>query len=247
MTGSLRVTSSTREAVVFLDDERLGLAPQRAPTVRPGVHRLRVAGPGFLDQERNVTVDAGKETVVDVVLDRDPNAQIVELRAPALRVTSDVPEASVFVDRQFVGTAPVEVAQLTAGSHRVNVSAEGYEMFIDTLYFEDGAAPRELNVRFLEVRLDARVAVKHKRAFGSKVGTLVATERGLDYRTTDTQDSFFVGFGDLELFEIDYLKNNLRVRIRDGRTYNFASPSGGPNDLYAFHTKVEKARERLAR
>ena len=97
-----------------------------------------------------------------------------------LRVQSDVPGASVFLDRTFLGTTPLEKTGLSAGSHRVNVSAEGYEGVAQSV--EIGDAPAELTVRFKEVRLDAAVPVVHKHAVGSCDGRLVATVQGLALR-----------------------------------------------------------------
>ena len=42
--------------------------------------------------------------------------------AGALRVRSDVPGASVFLDRKYLGTTPLDLAGLAPGSHRLNAS-----------------------------------------------------------------------------------------------------------------------------
>jgi len=150
----------------------------------------------------------------------------------------------VFVDREFVGEAPVEVAELAPGPHRLNVSAEGYEMHAEEI--EGGSTPRVVEVRFKKVTLSQRVEVKHKRMFGSNEGTLSASPGGLRFESEKPKDSFRVGFDELERFEVDYLKDNLEVRIRDGRTYNFTSRSGDPDELFVFHREVQEARARLA-
>ena len=52
---------------------------------------------------------------------------------------------------------------------------------------------------------------------------------------------------DIELLRnlnVDYLKKNLRVRRRGGRTWNFTNASADP--LFVFHRDVSKARDRLA-
>lgn len=151
----------------------------------------------------------------------------------------------MFVDREFVGRTPARVAELSPGPHRVNVSAEGYDMYAES--FDFAGAPREISVRFKEVRLDVSVAVKHRRAFGDRRGVLTASPDGLRFESENPKDSFAVGFAALERFEIDYLKDDLQVKIRDGRNYNFTSQSDDPDELFVFHEEVEKARERLAR
>ena len=56
-------------------------------------------------------------------------------------------------------------------------------------------------------------------------------------------DGFSVPFSSLEPLEVDYLKKNLRVKIRGGRKYNFTADSA--DDLLVFQKAVEAARARL--
>ena len=163
--------------------------------------------------------------------------------AGALRVRSDVPGASVFLDRKFLGNTPLEVDGLAAGSHRLNVSVDGYEGHAQAV--EIGDAPAEVEVRFKDVRLDARVPVIHKHGMGSCTGHLIADTSGLRYETSNAGDAFTMPFADLDAFTVDYLKKSLRVKRRGGKTWNFEDPNGQPDPLFVFHRDVEKARARL--
>ena len=134
---------------------------------------------------------------------------------PTLRVDADVPSANVFLDRKFLGTTPVETRDLAPGAHRLNVSAEGYDMYAETI--ELPSSPQEVMVRFKEVRLDERVDVVHKHGMGSCRGRLLATTAGLRYEADKAGDSFEVPFETLEPLEVDYLNRNLRVKQTAGR------------------------------
>ena len=59
---------------------------------------------------------------------------------PLLRVASDVPSASVFLDRRFLGTTPFETGDVASGPHRLNVSSEGYEGFSQEIEIGDAGA-----------------------------------------------------------------------------------------------------------
>lgn len=160
-----------------------------------------------------------------------------------LRVRSDVPGAMVFLDRKFLGETPLEVDGLTPGTHQLNVSVEGYEGHAQQV--EIGDTPAEVQVRFKEVRLDAAVPVVHKHGMGSCAGRLLADTQGIRFETANANDAFRLGFAELERFEVDYLKKNLRVKQRGGRTWNFEHPEGDADALFVFHRDVEKARSRL--
>jgi len=171
-----------------------------------------------------------------------------EAPAPAadlvtLHVDSDVPGAQVFVDRQFVGAAPVTTTDVKAGTHQINVSAPGYDQYAQSIDLTPG--PRDLMVRFKEVKLDAKVAVVHKHAIGSCNGMLIATPLGLRYDTTNKNDAFSVPLANLETFQVDYLDKNLKVKIKGGRQYNFTDPMGNADNLFVFQRDVDKARQRL--
>jgi hypothetical protein len=173
-----------------------------------------------------------------------PAAAPSATRTGVLRVRSDVPGASVFLDRQFLGTTPLDLDSLSPGSHRLNVSADGYEGRAQGV--EIGDTPAEVEVRFKDVSVNASIPVVHKHAVGSCSGRLVADASGLRYETANAADAFNMGFGEVETFAVDYLKKNLRVKRRSGRTWNFEDPNGQADPLFVFHRDVEKARTRLA-
>jgi PEGA domain len=161
-----------------------------------------------------------------------------------LRVRSDVPGASVFLDRKYLGTTPLEVDGLDPGTHRLNVSIEGYDGHAQAI--EIGDAPAEVEVKFREVTIDAAIPVIHKHAMGSCSGRLVASVQGLRYESANRGDAFTLRYADLETFAIDYLKKNLRVKQRGGKTWNFDDPDGNADALFVFHRDVEAARKKLA-
>jgi hypothetical protein len=156
---------------------------------------------------------------------------------------SDVPGAQVFLNREFVGTAPTTAQDLTPGEYQLNVAAPGYDNHVETLTL--AAGEREIVVSFRTVKLDASVDVIHKHRFGSCRGRLVATPAGLRYETTDKDDAFSAGLLELETFQVDYLNKNLRVQVRKGKRYDFTDPQGNADRLFVFHRDVDKVRERL--
>jgi hypothetical protein len=231
--GKLLVTAPQPEAVVSLDGRRLGAAPQRAEGLAPGPHEVRVEREGFRPFRIQAQILPGREARIDARL---------EPESPRLRVLSDVDGAQVFLDRKAVGTTPVDL-EVTPGTHRLNVSAEGYEM-----YAEDVAVPsgrRDVMIRFREVRLDAGLDVVHKHGIGSCQGRLTATPAGIRYQASRREDAFSAQLDAVERLEVDYLAKTLRVGLRGGRTYNFTTREPSADPLLVFQKQVEEARRRL--
>lgn len=180
-------------------------------------------------------------------LEPPPAAVPAAVAAPptvgVLRIDSDVAGAQVFIDRAFVGATPVTVPDVKPGAHTLNVSAPGYDGVAEAIDVSPG--PREILIKFKVVRLDVKMDVVHKHRMGSCAGRLVATPEGLRYETSNTRDGFSAALLDLETFQVDYLKKNLRVKPRSGRRYDFTDTEGSADALFVFHRDVEKARERL--
>jgi hypothetical protein len=217
------------------------VAPARAPAV---VRESPPPGPPPAEPARPAPraaaprVEAAPEPAAAAPVEAAPDAG-------TLRIATDVPGAQVFLDREFIGTAPVVAENVKPGTHQLNVSAEGFESFAEAIDVQPGT--REISVKFREVRLEARLAVVHRHGIGSCRGQLVATPKGIRYETTNKDDQFTTALLDLDTFQVDYLEKNLRLKLRQGKQFNFTDPEGNADRLFVFHRDVEKARERLRR
>ena len=164
--------------------------------------------------------------------------------ATSLRLESDVPGASVFIDRQFVGNTPLTLDNIEPGTKRVQLTATGFDSIQRTIEVKPG--PNSITLRIKEVSLSARATVVHKHRFGSCEGTLRATLDGLQYVTTNKEDAFLLPYAQLETFNVDYLDKNLRVKQRGGKTWNFTDRNENADALFVFHRDVDAARKKLA-
>lgn len=232
--GSISVSSSVDGASVYLDGELVGEAPVTRDDIPAGRHRVRVESAGHEPFETDVRVRAGKRAKVEATLD---------LLAPSLRVDSDVPGATVFLDRNYVGTTPVDIKSVSPGEHELTVSADGFDMHAETVSVESGH--RDIRVSFKNVALDESIDVVHKHRMGSCEGKLVADDQGLRYETSNKSDAFTAPFGSLDQFEIDYIDKNLNVKVGKGKNYNFAEKSGSADALFVFHKNVQAFREKM--
>ena len=82
-----------------------------------------------------------------------------------LLIKSDVPDTSVFLDRVYLGTAPATASNLTPGTHHLTMSATGCDSYSEDI--EVTAGTHELSRSVKTIRLDAKLDVVHKHAFGS--------------------------------------------------------------------------------
>ena len=233
--GSLDITADVPGASVAVDGKVLGTAPRIAAGLAGGPHQVRIELAGYERWEQSAHVIPNVTTKLRAHLVRP---------AARLRVESDVPGASVFVDQKFCGRTPLDLPELALGPHRLSVSAEGYDMYEQSLDLLPG--PRIVSVAFKAVRLDDVVDVVHHHTLGSCSGRLMASATGLRYETSNEKDAFGVPLSAIERIDVDYLGKGLTVKVRGGRTYSFGTRAANADSLLVFQQHVERALRQLA-
>jgi hypothetical protein len=97
---------------------------------------------------------------------------------------------------------------------------------------EAESAPRPV------VALNAELVVKHKHRIGSCEGVLRLSADALQYESSH-KDAFSVALSDVERFSRD--GETLRVKVRDGRNYNFIERDDDRAALASFHDRAAPA------
>jgi hypothetical protein len=116
-TGTLAVASVPSGAVVILDGKELGLTPFSRPGLAPGRYSLLVEKDGYAPWEKNVTIFPAQYSIW--------TASLRSLYG-SLSVRSSPSHASVTLDGSEVGYTPLTLSRISAGTHQVTVSKEGY-------------------------------------------------------------------------------------------------------------------------
>jgi hypothetical protein len=116
----LAVVTDPPGAVLEIDGEAAGTAPFEG-SVEARTVRLTVRLDGYEPAERTVTLAVGESRTIDLAL----AARDVLSTAGVLRVETDVPGATVFLDGASAGTTPWESGPLAEGEHRVRVETDG--------------------------------------------------------------------------------------------------------------------------
>jgi hypothetical protein len=85
-------------------------------------------------------------------------------------------------------------------------------------------------------------AVEHKHTFSSCRGTLRITGEGVEFKTTETDHSFYEAYGNLRDFTMD--GNGISIRTRNNKKYNFrlinVDESGPVQRLIAHYSRVSQ-------
>jgi outer membrane receptor for ferrienterochelin and colicins len=137
LTGTLRVRTSPAKARVRGEGDAIDLGHTPLAVSLPvGERVLVIAAPGFVEQTRTVTIQDGKETLLDVRLSREANTVSV------LSVTGNVSAAEVLLDGAVIGRTPLTLAELAPGTRELSIRSPRHEPWTTRALFEPGAATR---------------------------------------------------------------------------------------------------------
>jgi hypothetical protein len=116
--GSIFVAGAVSGAEVFVDSRSHGSSPA-VVDVEVGRHVVEVRAEGYEPYREEVEVAAGQRVTVNPTLEREGGA------GGSLRVLSTPTGASIWVDGEEQGPAPITVEGLAPGTHIVEARAEG--------------------------------------------------------------------------------------------------------------------------
>src|SRR5947199_778983 len=119
--AELKISSTPDGAKVELDgwSEPKWVTPFTASNVAAGKHNVVVTRPGYMQEERDVEVAAGKTLAVDIALNPVP---------PKVVVSSTPQGANIVIDGKDIGkTTPSEITSLQKGPHTVLLRKQGFK------------------------------------------------------------------------------------------------------------------------
>jgi hypothetical protein len=136
--GRLLVRSTPAGARVFVDGKDAGATPVAVRGLTEGSHSVRLVREGYTPAERTVSFTAARPAqslIVELLRPRAVPRVGVPPPSPSalaagytgsLGVASLPPGATVYVDGKEVGTTPLRVPAIDAGSHIVRIERDGY-------------------------------------------------------------------------------------------------------------------------
>jgi len=117
--GAVQFKTEPDGALVFVDGDLVKPEgqPPRVMGLRAGMHRIKLALPGYLPWEDDITFEADKPRVIE---------QKLEERIGSVVFISKPSKAKIYLDGELVGRTPKTVENLSAAkSHKVVLKAKG--------------------------------------------------------------------------------------------------------------------------
>jgi len=211
--GTISLTSDPSGAEVFINGISRGNTPCRVDRIPGGTVTLDVKSEGFEPHSRQVSLAAGEVQDVAVQLKPLPGT---------LRVVSIPEGCRVYVNDEFKGETPFDLANAKPDTYRVRVEKTGYEAVARDVTVAKGASVTE---EFRLAKITGRLEVISAPAGatilmdGKKVGiTLI---HGTD--TTAVSDPFAVeevieGEHEVEIYRKGFANQKRKIDVKRGET-----------------------------
>ena len=133
----LGMSKAEKTSGVWIDGQYVGylkeLKGSKKVLLLPGQHEIVVRQAGYKEFIRKIILEPGQRQVVNVAMNKDPQAQYPDVTAQ-VKISISPNRAAVFVDDRFVGfvdqfNGPGQWLLLAPGKHQVKVSLPGYKTF----------------------------------------------------------------------------------------------------------------------
>jgi hypothetical protein len=132
--ATLDVNSDPAGARVTINGSDRGTTPCRLDKIATGQAELVVALDGYAEYRETLKMSPGESYQVNANLRARPGS---------LNIVSLPPKGRVYVDNQFKGEAPISLATLAPGEHRVRVELKGFETDARTVKVRAGELSTE--------------------------------------------------------------------------------------------------------
>jgi hypothetical protein len=130
--------SSYPTATIFLNDEEIGTTPYKNTSLKPGNYKLKLVptDSAIPIWEKNIPLNNKITTIVDYQLSADKdqsNGYVLYFEKAGAKdqsglvVTTKPDVATVAVDGQMQGFAPINIPNISEGDHQILVSFPGYQ------------------------------------------------------------------------------------------------------------------------
>jgi len=211
--GTIDVSSDPAGADVLINGISRGQTPCHIDRIPGGDVAIEIKANGFQPHTRQVSLAAGEAQKIDVQLKPLPGT---------LRIVSIPEGARVYVDDEFKGESPFDLANAKPGTYHVRVEKPGHETVSrDVTLDKGGSVTEEFRLSKNTGRLELVTAPAGSTVLidGKKVG--ITLTRGTD--TTVISDPLAIedvleGQHQIEIFRKGFASQKRTVEIKRGET-----------------------------
>ncbi len=217
--GTLEVSADPEGAEVLVNGISRGEAPCRIDRIPGGIVTLQLQAPGFIAQQREITLAAGEVQNINIQLKPLPGT----LRIVAVTTSATPLEgARVYIDNEFKGDTPFDFVNAAPKLYRVRIDKTGYESVAREVTLEKGASvTEECRLAKITGRLEIVTAPASATILidGKKIG--ITSTRSSDSNAVSdpfATDEINEGEHEIEIFRKGFATQKRKIEVKRGET-----------------------------
>jgi hypothetical protein len=214
--GSLNVTSGNVNAAVFIDGKKIEeTTPAIINKILIGEHEIKFQADGHVPYTQTVDIPEGKIFELNAIL-QDKGS---------LRITANI-TAKIYMDGKEAGNTPFTANNLSSGTYKIELQANGYKPYAQTVNVQDGKIS-ELNATLQEedktgsLRITTNIPARVK-VDGKYIGyTPITTNLLLGKKRVSFKSSTYKGYRLLtKTVTITPGNNELYGRLKEKKSFS---------------------------
>ena len=209
--GTVTLTSDPTGAEVLVNGIPRGNTPCRIDRIPGGTVTLAVQAAGFITHTREISLAAGEVQSVDIQLKPQPGT---------IRVVSIPEGARVYIDDEYKGVTPFDLANADPKTYRVRVDMAGHDPAARDVALEKGSSVTE-EFRLDKITGSIKVVTAPSNATilidGKKLG--ITSTQGADSTAVSDpfdMDDILEGDHEIEIFRKGFATQKRKITVTRG-------------------------------
>lgn len=132
--GLVRFVSEPAGAEITVNGIVRGVTPLEVSEIPQGIASVRLRLAGYVDETRELRLNAGDEQTLSVMMKKRPGA---------LQLHAEPESALFYLDGEARGKGPLNITSLEPGTHTLRCEASGYEALVREVVIVGGEVKRE--------------------------------------------------------------------------------------------------------
>ena len=111
--GLINITTEPTSAIVLIDNQKIGMTPIKGKKIEVGKKNLKIIKSGYNTINKGIRVNETDTLSIN---------ELLSYKTGVLELSSNPLGASVYIDNNYVGEAPIKVPELIVGKHEIRAS-----------------------------------------------------------------------------------------------------------------------------
>ena len=111
--GFINITTEPTSAIVLIDNQKIGMTPIKGKKIEVGKKNLKIIKSGYNTINKGIRVNETDTLSIN---------ELLSYKTGVLELSSNPLGASIYIDNNYVGKAPIKVPELIVGKHEIRAS-----------------------------------------------------------------------------------------------------------------------------